>query len=154
METNFYDEMVTIKLQEMEMRTVIRDITIYFVYITIIFIISYGNRDPNAYLQKYAMEQAIVFGGTNCDILPVDDPRYKPCKASDLPIKYINYNNIRDVNEWYGWLDLVLIPNVRVQPWYNGKPPYGLRGYLNDRVSRLIGYSIIRQVREEVGSCK
>ena len=47
-----------------------------------------------------------------------------------------------------------LIPNVRVQPWYNGLPPYGLRGYLEDRVSRLIGYAIVRQVREEMGTCR
>ena len=53
----------------------------------------------------------------------------------------------------YYWLDETLIPNVRVQPWYNGKPPYGLRGYLDDRVNRIIGYAIVRQVREEMGVC-
>ena len=41
---------------------------------------------------------------------------------------------------------MTLIPNVRVQNWYNNKPPYGLRGYLDDRVNRIIGYAIIRQV--------
>ena len=71
-----------------------------------------------------------------------------------LPKPYVNYNNIRTVNEWYGWLEETLIPNVRVQPWYNGAPPYGLRGYMNDRVSRLIGYAIVRQVREEMGACR
>jgi len=40
------------------------------------------------------------------------------------------------------------------QPWYNGDPPYGLRGYLNDRVNRIIGYAIVRQIREKPGSCK
>ena len=46
-----------------------------------------------------------------------------------------------------------LIPNVRVQNWYNGDPPYGLRGYLDDRVNRIIGYALVRQVREKVGNC-
>ena len=46
-----------------------------------------------------------------------------------------------------------LIPNVRVQNWYNGDPPYGLRGYLDDRVNRIIGYAMVRQVREKVGNC-
>ena len=54
---------------------------------------------------------------------------------------------VRDVNEWWDWVDMTLIPNVRVQNWYNNKPPYGLRGYLDDRVNRIIGYAIIRQVR-------
>ena len=58
------------------------------------------------------------------------------------------------MNEWYGWLSLTLLPNVRVQEWYNGVPPYGLRGYLDDRVNRLIGYAIVRQIREELGSCR
>ena len=40
------------------------------------------------------------------------------------------------------------MPNVRVQNWYNGDPPYGLRGYLDDRSNRLIGWSVLRQVRE------
>ena len=31
------------------MREVIRDLTVYFVYVAIIFIISYGNRDPDAF---------------------------------------------------------------------------------------------------------
>ena len=31
--------------------------------------------------------------------------RYKPCKVSDLPERAINFNNVRDVNEWYFWLD-------------------------------------------------
>ncbi len=46
------------------------------------------------------------------------------------------------------------MPNVRVQIWYNGRQPYGLKGYLNDRVNRLIGYAIVRQVREAPGTCR
>ena len=42
---------------------------------------------------------------------------------------------------------------MRVQNWYNGDPPYGLRGYLDDRVNRIIGYAVVRQVREKVGTC-
>ena len=40
------------KIQELEMKAVIRDLSVYFVYVSIIFIISYGNRDPNAYLVR------------------------------------------------------------------------------------------------------
>ena len=154
MEPDYYEELKQMKIQEMEMRIVIRDIIIYFVYIIIIFIISYGNRNPDSYLAKEAMEKAIIYGGTNCDIFPIDDLRYKPCKPGEIEFPYVNYNRIRDINEWYGWIDKVLIPNVRVQPWYNGNPPYSLRGYMDDKVNRLIGYAIVRQVREELGSCR
>jgi hypothetical protein len=61
---------------------------------------------------------------------------------------------VTNVNEWYFWLNHTVKPNVRVQQWYNGKPPYGLRGYLDDKSNRIIGYAIIRQIREEQGTCK
>ena len=60
---------------------------------------------------------------------------------------------VREVNHWWLWLNKTLIPNVRVQNWYNGDPPYGLRGYLDDRVNRIIGYAMVRQVREKHGTC-
>ena len=37
---------------------------------------------------------------------------------------------------------------------YNGDPPYGLRGYLDDRVNRIIGYALVRQIREIPGNCR
>ena len=136
------------------MKEVITDLVVYWVYVIIIFMISYGNRDPNAFHEKAALETAVVFGGTTCEVVPSDDPRYKKCKSEDVPIPYVNFMKVRDANEWWGWLEMVVMPNVRVQPWYNGKPPYGLRGYLDDRVNRIIGYAIVRQTREKVGSCK
>lgn len=82
-------------------------------------------------------------------ILPLDGARL----ILDFVLK--NWTlKVQDVNQYWYWLENVLIPNVRVQPWYNGYPPYGLRGYLNDRVNRIIGYAIVRQTREELGACK
>lgn len=68
----------------MEMKNVIRDLVIYFIYVAIVYIISYGNRDPNAFLSKQAVESAVIFGGLNCDILPTDDPRYKKCNSDQV----------------------------------------------------------------------
>ena len=56
------------------------------------------------------------------------------------------FTKVRDSNDWWTWFDKTLLPNVRVQLWYNQAPPYRLRGYLDDRVNRLIGYAIVRQV--------
>ena len=55
------------------------------------------------------------------------------------PNPYVDFNKVREVNQWWMWVNHTLIPNVRVQNWYNGAPPYGLRGYLDDRVNRIIG---------------
>jgi hypothetical protein len=53
-----------------------------------------------------------------------------------LPDKAVMFNMVHDVNDWWTWFDKTLLPNVRVQNWYNNDPPYGLRGYLDDRVNR------------------
>ena len=36
---------------------------------------------------------------------------------------------VREVNQFWMWFNATLIPNVRVQSWYNDDPPYGLRGW-------------------------
>ncbi len=56
--------------------------------------------------------------------------RYKPCKKEDVPKPYINFLKVREVNDWWRWVNETVLENVRVQNWYNGKPPYGLRGPL------------------------
>ena len=58
------------------------------------------------------------------------------------------------MNAWWDWIENTVMTNVRVQDWYNGESPYGLRGYLDDRVNRIIGYAIVRQIREKTGYCK
>lgn len=40
-----------------------------------------------------------------------------------------------------------MIQELQVQNHYNGRPPFGLRGFLNDQCNRIIGYAILRQVR-------
>ena len=47
-----------------------------------------------------------------------------------------------------------LMEEVRAQRWYNDQPPYGLRGFLNDKANRIIGYPILRQVRNKRFVCE
>jgi hypothetical protein len=42
------------------MKELLRNLAIYFVYVAIVFIISYGNRDPNAYREKLALQQVTI----------------------------------------------------------------------------------------------
>ena len=106
-----------------------------------------------AYYQRSALERSMIFAGMNCDILPEDDLRYKGCRPEELPEPAVMFTKVRDGNDWWTWFDNTLLPNVRVQLWYNQAPPYRLRGYLDDRVNRLIGYAIVRQVREKDSHC-
>ena len=153
MEPVFYAELTKRKNQEQEMKFVLREMVTYFLYLAIVFTIAYGNRDFSLFLQKQQMETKLIFGSTTCEIVPEDDPRYKDCDEESLPYPHVNFMKIKDVNHWWAWINDTVIPTVRVQNWYNGKPPYGLRGYLDDKANRLIGWGIIRQIREKSDSC-
>ena len=43
---------------------------------------------------------------------------------------------------------------IKAHALYNGKPPYGLRGFIGDNVNRIIGYGTLRQIRVKKNSCK
>lgn len=154
MEEEFYQGLRHRKEEEQEMKSLMRDIAIYFCYVFIVFIIAYGNQDFNAFLQKEALKTAVIHGGLTCGVGDPDDIRYKECDPEEVEFQEIDFMNIRQVNDWFYWLNNTVKPNVRVQEWYNGKPPYGLRGYLEDRSNRIIGYAIVRQIRQAHGTCK
>ena len=142
------------KVTEYEIKQLLSEVSIYLVYITIVLTIAYGYRDQHTFLQKQSLESSIIHGGLSCEIVEKDDPRYKKCTNDDYSLDKINFMKTKSVNDWYKWLDKTLFPNVRVQPWYNGKQPYGLRGYLDDRANQIIGYAIIRQIRQKEGHCR
>ena len=52
-------------------------------------------------------------------------------------------------------VELYFMSRILKKPFrYNGDPPYGLRGYLDDRVNRIIGFALVRQIREIPGNCR
>lgn len=46
------------------------------------------------------------------------------------------------------------VDDVRAQSWYNGLPPYGLRGFMGDKVNRIMGYAVLRQIRVKPNTCR
>ena len=151
------------RMMEGEMNTVIMDIMVYLVYVIIVIVISYGNRDSNMFHMKNNLETTLIHGGLRCGWTPDAEPcdRDEDLPFWDNPYNgrneqnwWIDFMKVRDVNQWWKWMNSTLLPNVRVQPWYNGDPPYGLRGYLDDRVNRIIGYALVRQIREIPGNCR
>ena len=143
------------RVQEGEMNAVIMDIMVYLVYLFLVLIVSMGNRDPNAFYMKTNLQTTLVHGGMLCDRPGEGNPCDKdediptwwnPQAGRMEPNPFVDFLKVREVNQWWQWLNTTLLPNVRVQNWYNGDPPYGLRGYLDDRVNRIIGYALVRQV--------
>ena len=54
---------------------------------------------------------------------------------------------------WH-FLQTRFLEEIRAQRWYNGIPPYGLRGFLDDKANRILGYPILRQIRNGRFHCK
>ena len=69
----------------------------YGLYVAIILIIMYGDKSQNAYLEKSALETAVIHGGTNCDTLPDDDPNYKPCDPDLVPNPEVNFMKVEKI---------------------------------------------------------
>ncbi|CAB4060671.1 PKD1L2 [Lepeophtheirus salmonis] len=151
LDKDFKQRLKELRSSEFEMRQVIKELLAYFCYLSIVLIICFGPRDPNAHWEKKNIVVNVIHGGAMCEIYPNDDSRYRPCIETRAST---DFQKIRDINDWWKWVETTLIPNTRVQPWYNDRPPYGFRGYLNDRVNRLIGYAIVRQVRQKIGVCR
>ncbi|KAF8373527.1 lov-1 [Pristionchus pacificus] len=65
-----------------------------------------------------------------------------------------SFQGIQTIDHFYNWTLTKLIPGLRVS-WYDGKPAWDMRGFMNDKTSRSMGYGIIRQVRSKSGlDCK
>lgn len=120
------------RLKEMKMTIILKDIFSYLCFLWILTVISYGNRDPSAYLMKETIEKTII-EGTN---------------------QGTNYMEIKTPDDMWRWTNTTLIPSLLIGDWYNGYKPLGLRGFMNDHVNRMMGYGVLRQVRIKPNTCE
>merc|ERR1719186_195566 len=56
-------------------------------------------------------------------------------------------------DDWWRWAHSTMPNFTKAQVLYNGKPPYGYRGYTGDKTQRMMGYATLRQVRVRKNSC-
>lgn len=53
--------------------------------------------------------------------------------------------------DFWDWMIQTLVPGLYNDAWYNGKP--GKPGFLNDKMSYVVGIARIRQLRVKSGKC-
>jgi len=56
------------------------------------------------------------------------------------------------MDDFWEWLTDTAAPSLRADNWYNGHRPVGMRGFLGDYVSRMMGFATLRQLRIKKGS--
>lgn len=116
------------RVQEVEMWAVVRELIGYAFFIMIVYFISYGNRDTMSYKLQNQMTEAFV-------IQP-------------------GYDKIITSNDWWDWCHKTAVDGLRAQEFYNGMPPYGLRGFIGDKTNRILGYGVLRQIRVKPNTCR
>ncbi|XP_076032915.1 polycystin-1-like [Oratosquilla oratoria] len=120
--------------KEREMGFVIKEIFAYVLFLSLLFILAGQNTNHNSFLLQSHLANTFI-------------------KKGDLVFDFSERVITADYF-WY-WARNVILQEIRAQRWYNGKPPYGLRGYLDDRNNRILGYAVLRQVRtKKRGVCR
>jgi hypothetical protein len=56
------------------------------------------------------------------------------------------FDQIISIDGFYAWAHNVLIPATRAN-WYNDHRALDMRGFIMDKTSFILGYTIVRQVR-------
>ncbi|XP_043202140.1 polycystic kidney disease protein 1-like 2 [Amphibalanus amphitrite] len=126
------------RLDEVQMWRIIREIVSYGFFLYILIILSFDNRDPNSFYLRANLEAAFIKEG--------DLTNGKP----DL-----DFTRVHDAGTFWTWAQNVVMQELRAQNWYDFvSPPYGLKGFLDDRVNRIMGYGMIRQIRSKPNTCR
>ena len=60
---------------------------------------------------------------------------------------------MKTIDEFWLWLEQSFVEKLRAQQWYNDEKPAYLNGYLNDKVNRHIGWTMMKQFRVQSSSC-
>ncbi|CAF1309622.1 unnamed protein product [Rotaria magnacalcarata] len=120
------------RVKEIQMWSIIREAFTFFVFLSLLYTITYTNVNDNAFYQVNHLQKFFL----NTRQITND------------------YTKISRISEYWNWLESSFVENIRAQEWYNGQPPSNLSGYINDRSNRLIGWATMRQLRIKPDSCK
>ncbi|CAF3950096.1 unnamed protein product, partial [Rotaria magnacalcarata] len=120
------------RLNELKMWEIILELFAYTSFLWILYVVTYSNREPNAYLLKQHLARDFL----------------------DLGNATNSYTQIYSVGQYWDWLSTAFVPHIRASNWYNGDLPTNLSGYIDDKTNRILGWATMRQLRVKSDSCK
>ncbi|KAH9502510.1 hypothetical protein Btru_068871, partial [Bulinus truncatus] len=120
------------RMKEIQMWSVIREVIMYAFFLWILMLISYRQLGAGNFLYKDNMKRIFI------DTLDTD----------------INFLSLNNRDDFWKWANSGLLSGLRAGPYYNDYPPFKLRAYINDKVSRILGYATMRQLRVKPDQCK
>nr|KAG5709464.1 hypothetical protein BaRGS_023146 [Batillaria attramentaria] len=120
------------RLKEIQMWSVVREVIVYAFFLWILLVISYRNRNANTFLYKDTMERVFIKNN----------------------LTDVDFEKVRNAEEYWTWTRSGLVNGIRPGPYYNNYPPLMLRGFTNDKVSKILGYATLRQLRIKPNLCE
>ncbi|CAM2704890.1 unnamed protein product [Rotaria socialis] len=120
------------RLNELKMWEILLELFAYISFLWILYVVTYSNRDPNAYFLKRHLSRDFL----------------------DLGNATNNYKQIYSIDQYWNWLSTAFVSHIRASNWYNGDLPTNLSGYIDDKTNRILGWATMRQLRVKPDSCK
>ncbi|UJR27333.1 hypothetical protein I4U23_008626 [Adineta vaga] len=120
------------RLKEIRMWEIVRELIAYSSFLWILYLVSYSNRDPNAFFLMQHLREDLL----------------------DLNSKTNDYTKIYRLDQYWDWVNDGFLPRIRAGNWYNSDPPSNLAGFIGDKSNRILGWATMRQLRVMPDSCK
>ncbi|KAK7502419.1 hypothetical protein BaRGS_00006372, partial [Batillaria attramentaria] len=117
------------RLKEIQKWRVLRDVITHVIFLAILLYLAHRDRTQNMFLYKDTLHRVFI----------------KNNQA--------DFDKVSNTREFWEWTRSGLVNGVRAGPYYNHLPPFLLRGFVNDKVSKILGYATMRQVRVKPGEC-
>ncbi|EGT33879.1 hypothetical protein CAEBREN_29653 [Caenorhabditis brenneri] len=117
------------KMRDEQLFITIRDMVCFFVSLYIMVMLTFYCKDRHGYYYQLEYFQMST-------ILNIPQTNYGDN----------TFMSIQHADDFWDWARESLATAL-LASWYDGNPAYGMRAYLNDKVSRSMGIGTIRQVR-------
>ncbi|XP_078692040.1 polycystin-1-like protein 2 [Branchiostoma floridae x Branchiostoma belcheri] len=105
--------------KELKMYSIIREIVVYLLYVFIIVAISYFSRDEHGYWLRQTLQETFLK----------------------------NFEQIKTTDQFWAWAQGPLLDGLQPGHWYNNQPADNIGPLVADKLSMLVGYAILRQLR-------
>ncbi|XP_059152857.1 polycystin-1-like protein 2 [Physella acuta] len=126
------ERMREIRLKEVKMWGVIREILFYSMFLWILLIITHRSRGPDNWRYKNTMDRTFI-----------ECMDYKP-----------KFTDIGNIDDFWKWIETSFLSGIMASSYYNDYPPLRLRSYVNDKSSRILGHATMRQLRVKADQCE
>ena len=135
------------RIREMKMWTIVQEASIYLLFLSLLCFLVYSTRNSSSFDQVQHLRKYLTnTRHADRDLNKVTE-RGHGSSPSFFPSQIVT------IDDYWSWLEESFVSNLRAQPWYNGDSPRHLRGFLNDKTHRLIGWPVMRQIRVRSDRC-